>query len=44
MGSTDRVTRATGLQPHIFWLAFKVGVQGVGYMNVFQNVTRRQIM
>lgn len=30
MGSTDWVTQAPGLQPHIFWLAFKVAVQGVG--------------
>lgn len=44
MGSADRVTQATGLQTRIFWLAFKVGVQGVAYMHVFQNLTRRQIV
>lgn len=30
MGTTDWVTQAPGLQPHIFWLIFKVSVQGVG--------------
>lgn len=30
MGSTDGVTQAPELQPHIFWLAFKVGIEGIG--------------
>lgn len=30
MGSTDWVTQAPGLQPHILCLAFRVAVQGVG--------------
>lgn len=44
MGSTDQVTQAPGLQPHIFWLIFKVSVRGVGCILESDKETERLCM